>query len=83
MGKAHRVVLDIHQHLTIKCTVVLYLEAVFKLLGDNVEDYWVDAGVDGCHVVAKVVEHQHETATTEKENTTLRNAGTMMSRGQQ
>lgn len=31
------------------------LEAVFELLGDKVEDYGIDAGVDGCHVDAEVV----------------------------
>lgn len=80
-GKSSQICLDIHQHLTTKCTVVLYLEAVFKLLGDKVEDYGIDAGVDGCHVVAKVVEHQQETVTTEKEKTTLRSTGKRMSRG--
>lgn len=43
-----------------------YLEAVFKLLGDEVEDYGIDAGVDGCHVDAEVVEHQQETETTKE-----------------
>lgn len=42
-----------------------YLEAIFELLGDKVEDYGIDAGVDGCHVDAKVVKYQQKTATTE------------------
>lgn len=50
----------------------LYLEAVFELLGDEVEDYGIDAGVDGRHVDAEVVEHQQETATTEEEAHRLR-----------
>lgn len=36
------------------------LEAVFELLGDEVEDDGIDAGVDGRHVDAEVVEHQQE-----------------------
>lgn len=46
-----------------------YLEAVFELLGDEEEDYGIDAGVDGRHVDAEVVEHQQEAATTEEERT--------------
>lgn len=46
-----------------------YLEAVFELLGDEEEDYGIDAGVDGRHVDAEVVEHQQEAATTEEEHT--------------
>lgn len=38
-------------------TVVIYLEALFELLGDKVEDYRIDAGIDGCHVDAEVVQH--------------------------
>lgn len=42
-----------------------YLEAIFELLGDKVEDYGIDAGVDCCHVDAKVVKYQQKTAATE------------------
>lgn len=55
-------------------TAIFYLEAVFELLGDKVEDYGIDAGVDGCHVDAEVVEHQQETATTEEEHTASKSA---------
>lgn len=41
-----------------------YLEAVIELLGDEEEDDGIDAGVDGGHVDAEVVEHQQEAATT-------------------
>ncbi len=51
-------------------TFSFYLEAVFELLGDKVEDYGIDAGVDGSHVDAEVVEHQQETAATEEEHVT-------------
>jgi len=44
-----------------------YLEAVFELLGDKEEDDGVDAGVDGRHVDAEVVEHQQEAAMTRDE----------------
>lgn len=40
---------------------VLYLEAVFKLLADKVEDYGVYAGVDCCHVDTKKIQDQQET----------------------
>lgn len=50
----------------------LYLEAVFELLGDEVEDDGIDAGVDGRHVDAEVVEHQQEAATTEEEHATFK-----------
>lgn len=36
------------------------LEAVFELLGNKEEDYGIDAGVDGGHVDADVVEDQQE-----------------------
>lgn len=36
------------------------LEAVFELLGHEEEDYGIDAGVDGGHVDADVVEDQQE-----------------------
>lgn len=39
----------------------LYLEAVFKLLADKVEDDGIYAGVDGGQVDAQVVQHQQET----------------------
>lgn len=39
-----------------------YLEAVFKLLADKVEDDWVYAGVDGREVDAKIIQDQQETA---------------------
>lgn len=38
-----------------------YLEAVFKLLADKVEDDGVDAGVDGREVDAQIIQHQQET----------------------
>lgn len=47
---------------------MFYLEAVFELLGDKEEDYGIDAGVDGRHVDAEVVENQQETATREGHN---------------
>lgn len=39
----------------------LYLEAVFKLLADKVEDDGIYAGVDGGQVDTQVVQHQQET----------------------
>lgn len=42
-------------------TAALYLEAVFKLLADEVEDNGVYAGVDGCKVDAEVIQDQQET----------------------
>lgn len=39
----------------------VYLEAVFEFLGHKEEDYGIDAGVDGGHVDADVVEDQQET----------------------
>lgn len=38
-----------------------YLEAVFELLADKVEDDGVDAGVDCCEVDAQIIQHQQET----------------------
>lgn len=40
---------------------VSYPEAVLEALADHVEGDGVDAGVDGCHVDANVVQHQKET----------------------
>lgn len=40
----------------------VYLEAAFELLGHEEEDYGIDAGVDGGHVDADVVEDQQEAA---------------------
>ena len=60
-GCSHRHVLEAQRWFG------FYLEAVFELLGDEEEDYGIDAGVDGCHVDAEVVEHQQEAATTEEE----------------
>lgn len=48
-----------------------YLETVFELLGDGVEDYGIDAGVDARQVDADIVQHQEETTTTEEERSTL------------
>lgn len=39
----------------------LYLETVFKLLADKVEDDGIYAGVDGGKVDAQEVQHQQET----------------------
>lgn len=39
-----------------------YLEAVFELLADKVEDDWVYAGVDRREVDAKIIQDQQETA---------------------
>lgn len=39
-----------------------YLEAVFKLLADKVEDDWVYAGVDRRKVDAKIIQDQQEAA---------------------
>lgn len=36
---------------------LVYLEALFELLGDEVEDDGIDTGVDGGQVVAEVVQH--------------------------
>lgn len=46
-----------YQQRSIPSAVLVYLEALFELLGDKVEDYWIDAGIDGCHVDAEVVHY--------------------------
>lgn len=43
-----------------------YLEAVFKLLADKVEDDWVYAGVDRREVDAKIIQDQQETANRQR-----------------
>lgn len=45
-----------------------YLEAVFKLLADKVEDDWVYAGVDRREVDAKIIQDQQETANRQSLN---------------
>lgn len=40
---------------------VAYPEAALEAFADHVEGDRVDAGVDGCHVNANVVQHQKET----------------------
>jgi len=52
--------------------VVVYLEAVVELLGDEVEYYGIDAGVDGRHVDAEVVEQQQEAAPQKKKSVSLK-----------
>lgn len=52
-------------------TILFYLEAVFEPLGHKVEDYGIDAGVDGCHVDAEVVKYKQETASTEEGQTVV------------
>lgn len=39
-----------HSLISISGGEMLYLEAVFELLADKVEDNWVYAGVDRCKV---------------------------------
>lgn len=46
---------------------LLYLEAIFELLADKVEDNGIYAGVDCCKVDAKVVQDQQETENREQE----------------
>lgn len=46
---------------------LLYLEAIFELLTDKVEDNGIYAGVDCCKVDAKVVQDQQETENREQE----------------
>lgn len=52
--------------INICCTTELYLEAVFKLLADKVEDNGVYAGVDCCKVDAKIVQDQQEAENREQ-----------------
>lgn len=47
--------------LSVLRAVVSYLEAVFKLLADKVEDNGVYAGVDCCKVDTKIIQDQQET----------------------
>lgn len=54
-----------------RSTILFYLEAVFEPLGHKVEDYGIDAGVDGCHVDAEVVKHKQKTASTEEGQTVV------------
>lgn len=49
-------------------TAVLYLEAVFKLLADEVEDNGVYARVDCCKVDAEIIQDQQETENQKKKN---------------
>lgn len=41
----------------------LYPEAALELLADEVEDYGIDAGVDGGQIYTQVIKHQQETET--------------------
>lgn len=54
-----------------RSTFLFYLEAVFEPLGHKVEDYGIDARVDGCHVDAEVVKHKQKTANTEEGQTVV------------
>lgn len=49
-------------NVCISYRVVLYLEAVFELLADKIEDNGVDAGVNCSQIDAKVIQDQEETA---------------------
>lgn len=69
LGKAPQLSQTCHIHP--QSTVLFYLEAVFEPLGHKVEDYGIDAGVDGCHVDAEVVKHEQETASTEEGQTVV------------
>lgn len=46
--------------------MAVYLEALFELLGDKVEDDGIDAGIDGCQVDAEVVQHQQKAGRAER-----------------
>lgn len=51
----------LHALISSRCREVLYLEAVFKLLADEVEDDGVYAGVDCCEVYTEMIQDQQET----------------------
>lgn len=51
----------LHALISSCCREVLYLEAVFELLTDEVEDDGVYAGVDCCKVHTKMIQDQQET----------------------
>lgn len=46
----------------------LYPEAVLELLADEVEDYGIDAGVDGGQIYTQVIKHQQETETQKQQH---------------